>query len=173
MILSDNYEMMRRYVDYLTTRAKHGLLFHGLGDWYDLGPNHPGYSQLTERGLTPTAFYYRDLQILAKTAGLLGKEQDRQKYEKMASDVRIAFNARFFDSHKGYYDKGSQTANAIPMCFGIVDDEDHASCIRQIVDDIRGRGNSITSGDIGFAYLLRILEAEGYEIAKGGCHLTD
>ena len=162
MILSDNYEMMQRYIDYLTTRAKHGLLFHGLGDWYDLGPNHPGYSQLTERGLTPTAFYFRDLQILAKAAGLLGKEKDRQKYEKMASDVRIAFNTRFFDSRKGYYDKGSQTANAIPMYFGIVDDEDRASCIRQIVNDIRSRGNSITSGDIGFAYLLRILEAEGY-----------
>lgn len=160
-VLSDNYMLMKNYVEYLTSRTNDHLLYHGLGDWYDLGPKHPGYSQLTTRGLTPTAIYYRDLQILAMTAAILGKEQDREKYERLAEEVKIAFNAKFFNAEKGYYDHGSQTANAISLCLGLASDADRSSCVSQIVKDIRDRDNCITAGDIGFSYLLRILEAEG------------
>lgn len=160
-VLEDSYPMMAAYTDYLTSRSDGHLLFHGLGDWYDLGPGHPGYSQLTERGLTPTAIYYHDLSIMEQTARLLGKEEDAARYAALAGDVKKAFNDRFFNKEKGYYDKGSQTANAIPIYLGLVEEEDKDGCLSQIVADIRSRGNSITSGDVGFSYLLRTLLREG------------
>lgn len=160
-ILEKNYDLMVSYVDYLTSRTTHYLLYHGLGDWYDLGPNHPGYSQLTTRGLTPTAFYYYDLCILAETSRLLGKNAMYEQYTDLAQKVKIAFNAKFFNSEKGYYDQGSQTANALPLYMGLVDEKDKEGCLKQIVDDIHARGNSITSGDIGFSFLLKVLEREG------------
>lgn len=160
-VLEESYELMSSYVDYLTTRTKHYILYHGLGDWYDLGPNHPGYSQLTTRGLTSTAFYYYDLSILAEVSRLLGKEAMSQKYNNLAQKVRVAFNAKFFNPERGYYDKGSQTANALPLYMGLVDEADKAGCLKQLVNDIRERGNSITSGDIGFSFLLKVLEKEG------------
>lgn len=86
---------MVSYVDYLTSRCKYHILYHGLGDWYDLGPNHPGYSQLTTRGLTPTALYYYNLNILAETSKLLNKELEYHKYTELATKVKIAFNAKF------------------------------------------------------------------------------
>lgn len=160
-VLEKNYKLMSSYVDYLTTRTKHYILYHGLGDWYDLGPNHPGYSQLTTRGLTSTAFYYYDLSILAEVSKLLGKRTMFEKYNDLAQKVKVAFNAKFFNSGKGYYDNGSQTANSLPLYMGLVDDADKTACLKQIVDDIRKRGNSITSGDIGFSFLLKVLEQEG------------
>lgn len=160
-ILKDSYELMVSYVDYLTSRTKYNILYHGLGDWYDLGPNHPGYSQLTTRGLTPTALYYYDLKVLATTSKLLGKESEAGKYADLAAKVKIAFNAKFFNKEKGYYDHGSQTANAIPLYMDLVEEEDRENCLKQIIKDIRSRDNSITSGDIGFSYLLRVLEMEG------------
>lgn len=160
-VLDECYGMMRSYVDYLSGRAEGHILNHGLGDWYDLGPAHPGYSQLTSRGLTPTALYYGDLMILSRAARLLGRDDDSRKYEALASDVRTAFNNRFFNRDKGYYDRGSQTANAIPLYFGLVDEENRQGCIDRIVEDIRERGNAITAGDIGFSYLLRTLRQEG------------
>lgn len=160
-ILENSYHLMTSYVDYLSSRTKHHILYHGLGDWYDLGPNHPGYSQLTTRGLTSTAIYYFTLKVVSATSKLLGKESDAKKYADLAAKVKIAFNAKFFNREKGYYDQGSQTANAIPIYMDLVENEDREACLQQIIADIRSRDNSITSGDIGFSYLLKVLEREG------------
>lgn len=160
-VLSTSYDLMKSYVQYLSTTATDNILYHGLGDWYDLGPNHPGYSQLTARGITPTAMYYRDLKIMEKTAVLLGKEYDAAFYKSVSDSVKYSFNNKFFDTEKGYYDKGSQTANAMPLYMGLVDSMHRATVLAQIVKDVRDRGNSITAGDIGFWYLLRVLEREG------------
>lgn len=75
-VLRERYSMMKRYVDYLSSRASGNIVSHGLGDWYDLGPGRPGLAQLTPAGVTATAIYYQDLRILADTAGLLGERED-------------------------------------------------------------------------------------------------
>ena len=160
--IKEHFGMMTAYIDYLTSRAQHNILYHGLGDWYDQGPAHPGYSQLTSRGLTPTAFYYRDLCIMAQSAQLLGKDSLRQLYEQRAQEVKEAFNEKFFNTAEKYYDRGSQTANAIALCMGLVDKKNRESCLRQIIADIRQHGNSMTSGDIGFNYLVMALLENGY-----------
>ena len=160
-VLENSYQLMVSYVDYLTGRTKYHILYHGLGDWYDLGPAHPGYSQLTTRGLTPTALYYYNLKVVAATSKLLGKELESQIYADLAAQVKIAFNAKFFNKEKGYYDRGSQTANAIPLYMDLVEEEDRENCLKQMIADIRSRDNGITAGDIGFSYLLRVLEKEG------------
>lgn len=190
-ILSESFELMEKYIRYLTSRTKENILYHGLGDWYDLGPNHPGYSQLTERGLTPTALYYYNLKVMEQTSALLGKPDKENEYRELAGQVRTAFNAKFFNKEKGYYDKGSQTANAIPLYMNIVEPQHYASAFRQIVTDIRSRDNSITAGDIGFRYLLRVLEqgnasdviydmnsqsskpGYGYQLKQGATSLTE
>lgn len=190
-VLEKNYDLMKAYVDYLTSRATDHIVSHGLGDWYDLGPNHPGYSQLTSRGLTSTAMYYHDLTVLSQVAHLLGKETDGSHYAHLAEEVKTAFNHTFFNAEKGYYDSGSQTANALPLCFDMSDEKDREVCLRRIVDDIRSRGNAVSSGDIGYGYLLRALMHEGassviydmnsctdkpgygYQLARGATALTE
>jgi alpha-L-rhamnosidase len=56
VIVGESYEMMQRYMAYLGTKADHYILTQGLGDWYDIGPAKPGFSQLTPKGLTATGF---------------------------------------------------------------------------------------------------------------------
>src|ERR1700712_4815736 len=41
-VLADSYDMMKRYMGYLDKLANNHILTEGLGDWYDLGPAHPG-----------------------------------------------------------------------------------------------------------------------------------
>ena len=72
-LLRRHYDGMKRYVAYLGSQATNHIVSHGLGDWYDIGPNRPGRAQLTPVALTATAFYYYDARILARTAALLGK----------------------------------------------------------------------------------------------------
>ena len=47
--------LMRRYVDYLKTRADKGILSFGLGDWYDYGDFRAGFSRNTPVPLVATA----------------------------------------------------------------------------------------------------------------------
>ena len=78
--LTNNYATMQKYVDYLRTKDSSHLLMYGLSDWYDLGPNRPGFCQLTPMGLTATAYYYHDLIVMKKIATLLDKQNDITKY---------------------------------------------------------------------------------------------
>ncbi|MFD2720617.1 family 78 glycoside hydrolase catalytic domain [Hymenobacter monticola] len=189
--LAENYEMMRRYVAYLGTQANGHIITKGLGDWYDLGPKPPGTSQLTPMGVTGTATYYYDLSILAQIARLLGKTADATAYEQLGAEVKTAFNQKFFNPATKQYATGSQTANAMAMYMGLVAPADKAAVIENIVQDIRSRDNTLTAGDIGYRYLLRVLEdagrsdvifamnnrsdvpGYGYQLAHGATALTE
>ncbi|MEO7311294.1 MAG: family 78 glycoside hydrolase catalytic domain [Chitinophagaceae bacterium] len=161
-ILADSYNMMQRYVAYLATKANNHILTQGLGDWYDLGPKAPGVSQLTPKGVTATAMYYYDLTILYSIAKLLGKPQDAVAYNKLAADVRIAFNKTYFNDTTKQYATGSQTANAIAVYMKLVDPKEKDAVVENIIKDIRSRNNALTAGDIGYRYLLRVLDDEGH-----------
>ena len=44
-LIKEYYPNMRRYVDYLATRADGNILSFGLGDWYDYGDFRAGFSR--------------------------------------------------------------------------------------------------------------------------------
>ncbi len=130
--LLSHLDVMRRYVDYLSSRAKNNIIAYGLGDWYDIGPGEPGVSKLTTLGVTATAIYYQDLRVLEKTLALGGRDEESHTYAAKADAVRKDFNARFFDAAGQRYDKGSQTAQAMPLAVGLVpEDERVAECSRR------------------------------------------
>ncbi|MBL7741829.1 MAG: family 78 glycoside hydrolase catalytic domain [Chitinophagaceae bacterium] len=189
--LADNYDVMQRYINYLDTKDSSYLLMYGLSDWYDLGPQRPGFCQLTPIGLTATAYYYYDLVILEKIARLLGKTNDAAKYAAWAIKVKNAFNQAFYHPDTRQYGTGSQTSNAIAVYMGMVPPKDKQAVIENIIKDLRRRDNSLTSGDIGYRYLLKVLDdagrsdvifdmnsrsdvpGYGYQIAKGATALTE
>ena len=189
--LRDNYERMKRYVDYLGSRADNHIVAYGLGDWYDIGPDRPGYAQLTSSGVTATAIYYQDVKILERAARLLGKEADVRKYAALASDIKRAFNEKFFDKKTLKYDRDSQTANSIALHMDLVEPQYKAVVRQNLIDDIRRRGNALTAGDVGYRYVLRALEENdaseviydmnsrydvpgyGYQLAHGATCLTE
>jgi hypothetical protein len=160
-LLRRHYDDMKGYVGYLTANATNHIVRFGLGDWYDLGPNPPGFTQLTPAALTATAFYFQDAEVVARTALLLGKRADARSYRKLARDIRAAFNKEFFDATNRTYATGSQCANAIPLVMGIVEDRHRAAVLDAVVADVRARGNALTAGDVGYRYLLRALADGG------------
>jgi alpha-L-rhamnosidase len=190
-LLRRYYDGMARYVAYLGSRATEGIVSHGLGDWYDIGPGDPGKAQLTPIALTATGFYYYDTVILSRVAALLGKTEDAKRFSAQAQRIREAFNARFFDSARHRYANGSQTANAMPLVMELVDPANRSAAVDAIVTDVTTRGNALTAGDVGYRYLLRALadagrsdvifamnhQSEkpgyGYQLAHGATSLTE
>jgi hypothetical protein len=189
--LRAHYRSMQRYVDFLQARTKDHLLDYGLGDWYDIGPHAPGYSQLTSKRLTATATLYEDLQDMTRIATVLGKRDDAAAYAQQAAAVRDAFNASLFHPDLGSYDRGSQTANAMPLALGLVPDAARAAVIESLVRDIEAHQYHVTAGDIGYHYVVRALTdagrsdvmakmlavttspSYGYQLAHGATTLTE
>jgi len=159
--LQDNYNSMQQYVKYLNTKDSSGLLMWGLSDWYDLGPQRPGFSQLTPMGLTATAYYYYDLCIMEKVATLLNKKTDALLYKTQAAAVKKAFNKAYFNTTTKQYGNGSQTSNAMPLYMNLVEEKYKKAVLNNLITDIQNNDNKVTAGDIGYRYLLQVLSKAG------------
>jgi len=159
--LREHYPAMQRYAAYLDSRAQGGLLDYGLGDWYDIGPHPPGVSQLTSKLETATGTYFADLQTLAQAAALLGYSADAAAYRLRAGEVRDAFNAKLFHPETNQYDRGSQTANALPLALDMVPAGHEQAVLQNLVADIHGHHDHVTAGDVGFHYVVRALTSNG------------
>ena len=153
---------MKRMLTYLSSREdKDGIVAYGLGDWFDIGPDRPGVAQLTSNGVTATAIYYYDTKIMAETALLLDKQDDYTLYNNKAESIKLAFNKRYLNSD-GYYDRNSQTANAMAVYMGLVPENKKDIVMKHLVADIQSRGNSLTAGDVGYRYVVQTLKDNGY-----------
>lgn len=189
--LEKNYTAMQQYMNYLRSKDSSYLLMYGLSDWYDLGPERPGFCQLTPMGLTATAYYYHDLVLMKKIATLLNKPADALRYARWADTVKQAFNKMYYHPDTKQYGSGSQTSNAMAVSFGLVSEKNKAPVVENIIRDIKERNYSLTSGDIGFHHLLKVLSdagrhdvifkmnsrtdvpGYGYQLAKGATALTE
>jgi len=159
--LERSYPVMKAYVKFLEDKAADGIVAYGLGDWYDIGPKPPGVSQDTSLGVTGTLMLYEDTMAMGKIAALLGHAEDAATYKELAQREADAFNGKFWDAAKGYYDTGSQTANAMPLALGIVPDARKAAVLAHVVADIHAHDDHITTGEVGYPYLLRALMEGG------------
>lgn len=155
-LLVENYEMMMRYVRYLLDQSDHLILRYGLGDWLDVG-SKKALAVNTPLPVTPTCILYLDLRALADIARVLGKDHDSSNWSDLAEQVRVAFNKEFFNERLGMYANGSQTSLAMPLLFGMVDHAQQERVLENLIDDIREKGNHVTSGDVGHAFVFEVL----------------
>ncbi len=160
-ILNNAWPMMTRYVDYLSGMAKDHILSHGLGDWYDLGPKFPGEAQLTPKAVTATAIYYYDIKLLSQMAVVLNDKESATKWAALAEQVKTAFNQKYFNEQTKVYSTGSQTAMSMPLCVGLVDENNRKAVFQNMTDSIVHSGKRLTAGDVGFHFLVKALEEGG------------
>ncbi len=185
------WPMMTRYAAYLKAKSKNHILDHGLGDWYDLGPGSPGYAQLTPRSLTATAIYYYDVHLLRQMAQMLHKKEDAKLYAQWANEIKETFNKEFYNPETKIYATGSQTAIAMPLELGLVDEADKKAVFNTLVESIKNSDLALTAGDIGFHYMIKALQDNnagdlifkmnarddvpgyGFQLKKGATALTE
>ncbi len=156
-ILADHYDTMKRYEKYLAGTAHDNIIDHGLGDWYDIGPKGPGVAQLTSKGLAGTATWYQMLTTLEKIATLLNKPDDAKDFATRAETIKKVFNDKYFHPDTNQYEKGSQTANAMPLAVGLVPDDERAAVLNNLLQTIQANKYRVTAGDVGFSYVVRAL----------------
>ena len=121
----------------------------------------------------------------------MGKPDDAKQYQELAKEVKTAFDQTFFNPETKQYATGSQTANAMALYMNLVEEPNRAAVLENLIQDIKSRNNALTAGDIGYRYVLRVLEEAGrsdvifdmnsrsdvpgygYQLAKGATALTE
>lgn len=159
--LAREYPVMQRYVSYLESRAAGGIVAYGLGDWYDIGPGKPGPSKLTTIGVTGSMMLYQDAIAMEKIARILGQEDEATGYAALGAQLAEAFNRRFFDARGAQYDRGSQTANSMPLDLRVVPEPQRLEVLNHVIGDIHSHDDHVTTGEIGYPYMLRALMENG------------
>ena len=104
----------------------------------------------TPRALIWTAYYYLEVSVLARAAGVLGKTEDARHYAKLADEIKEAFNQQWLDRRQSRYDKGSQTSNLVPLAVGLVPEANKDGVVKNVVDDIVEKYHGrFHAGDVG------------------------
>ncbi|RUT68331.1 hydrolase [Flavobacterium cupreum] len=160
-LIEKYYPVMKSYVDYLATTSKNHIVSHGLGDWYDYGTHAAGYSKNSPIALSATSHYFYGASLVAKAAKLLNKTDDIEKYEKLTSAIKKAFNDSFFNEATKQYGTSSQFSNAVPVFMDIVAPQYKAAVLQNLVADIKAKGDRLTTGDVGNRYLFQALARNG------------
>ncbi|WP_281227891.1 glycoside hydrolase family 78 protein [Flavobacterium aquiphilum] len=160
-LIEKYYPVMKKYVDYLGTKATDHIVSHGLGDWYDYGTHAAGYSKNSPIALSATSHYFYGASLVAKAAKLLNKTEDVAKYEALTLDIKKAFNDKFFNVETKQYGTNSQFSNAVPVFMDIVEPQYKQAVMQNLLADIKAKGDRLTTGDVGNRYLFQALAQNG------------
>jgi alpha-L-rhamnosidase len=157
-ILETHFDAMRRYVDYLGTQATNNVLpKYWIGDW---GSIVPGWQE-GDPPLVGTAFYYYDTRILAKAARVLGRQVEAAIYERLAQDIRTAFNRAFYDPQQRQYDAGRQFGNAFALYLDLVPPADRSAVLEHLIADIDRHDGHLTGGVLSAKFVPDALALGG------------
>ncbi|RZF59491.1 alpha-L-rhamnosidase [Sphingobacterium corticibacterium] len=153
--LKDNYDAIKRYVDYVTWISPAGLTSWGRGDWVPV-------KTTSSLELTSSIYYYTDAVILAKAAKLLRRDDDHLKYTALARKVRDAINSKYFDEERALYASGTQTELSMALMWGVVPDDKVKAVAKSLSERVRADGNQIDVGVLGAKAILNALSENGY-----------
>lgn len=150
-ILEEHYEGLKKYIDSLTAMAQRDILsFSRYGDWIAIDKT-PG-------SLVSSFYYYYDVLLFSRIAGILKKQNDADDYANLAEKIKAAFNDTFYSSEQGGYVPNTQTANVLPLFLDLPAPSTRGRVIHNLVSDILYRNNThLTTGIIGTGYLLDVL----------------
>jgi alpha-L-rhamnosidase len=167
-VLARTYPAMQRYLDDWIPRwtdkdgdAYAQTLTSGLGDW--VAPE--GIPTLD--ALATSAYYALLVRIAADVARALDRPADARRYEELFARVRSDFDARFLSPDGAFREKPDQpffeTAQILPLAFGLVPDERRAALADRLAGEILGpRGGNAWVGVLGARDVLPVLTATGH-----------
>ncbi len=152
-LLSEQYEVMKNWVDLLSTNAVNYIISNGIGDHASIDPKPVA--------LTSTAFYYYNAKLCADIAAILGLSPDAAAYAALAENIKTAFNNQFFNSATGVYDSGTQCCQAFPLYFDLVPDGYRDLVTSVLIDNITDHSGHLTTGIFATKYMLDELTETG------------
>ena len=181
-ILADNFDMMRKWVEYIRGTGPEEYLWltgYHYGDWLAMDAGEDSYVGATANDLIASAFYANSVDLLVRSGEVLGK--DMSEYRKLYENVVKRFREYFMEKgmpkeefplteippypHKNQVDttrRGmTQTALVLILHFHLCLPEERAALADRLEELIHEFGDRMSTGFLGTPYLLHVLTACG------------
>ncbi|MFJ1747538.1 alpha-L-rhamnosidase [Streptomyces sp. NPDC088116] len=152
-VLEQSWASMLKWLDYLK-RHSNGLLrpAEGFGDWLNV-------QEETPKDVIGTAYFAHSADLVARTAGVLGK--DPAPYVSLFHAVRDAFRSAYVTT--GARVKGdTQTGYVLALSMDLLADADRGPAADRLVELIRAEDWHLSTGFLGTPRLLPVLTATGH-----------
>lgn len=144
-------ELMRQRSNNLIRESNRG---NDYGDWLSINADTP-------KALIGTAFFAYSTHLLAQSYRAVGRDEEAQKYQQLFEDIKAAFNKRFVKPD-GHIEGDTQCAYAMALKFDLLPENLRAQVAQRLCDDIKAKGDHLSTGFIGVGYLLPVLTQTGH-----------
>ncbi len=151
-ILEKQYPSMKAWVDHLERLCGESRLWeHGFqfGDWLDPdAPPHQADKAKTIPAIVATAYFARSTELLAKSAEVLGKTEDAQKYRQLHTEIRAAF-VQDYVTPSGRMVSDATTGYALALEFDLLSNEQRKRAGERLIALVRQSRFHISTGFVG------------------------
>ena len=180
-VLRENFDMMRRWVDYMHGAGPAEYLWLGgmhYGDWLAMDAGADSYVGATSCDLIASAFFAHSAELVVRAGHILG--EDVTRYEELYKNVRRAFREYFMenglpkeefplteispDGHAvvDHMRKGvTQTAIVLILHFGLFEPAERPLLEKKLVELIDRFDGLMSTGFVGTPYIMHVLTAAG------------
>jgi alpha-L-rhamnosidase len=154
-ILAKHYDAMEEWIVYCKATTNGTLLrpAQGYGDWLSIKADTP-------KDVLATAYFAYSTKLVARTAAVLGKAQDAQKYQQLFDEIKRAFNKAYV-SDDGRIKGNTQTVYVLALAFDLLDEAKQAQAIEYLVEDVQARNWHLSTGFVGTKDLMATLTRFG------------
>ncbi len=104
---------------------------------------------------------YRSARTVADVARILGRPQEAERYDGLASQTRAAFQQHYLLGD-GTIKSDAPTVYALAIEFGLLEDGDRARAGSRLSDLVRENGYNVGTGFAGTPYILDALTTTGH-----------
>jgi alpha-L-rhamnosidase len=176
---AEHYPHVARYLACVDAANPNGIRTERVGadfsDWLSLPedpdePPHPGYAYTGARSTSSkrviaTAHTIRSWDQFVDLARWLGRDDDAERAQVRADEIRRAYRAEFVDE-RGYIEGDTQTAYAQAVGYGILRGGDLDRAVARLAEKVAETGH-VTVGIHGSEHIVPALARHGHvELAE-------
>lgn len=164
-ILTDQYESMRAWVDYVSAEVGENNLWDTgfqFGDWLDptAPPDKPAQAR-TDKVIVASAYFVRSATLVAQAADLLGHAEEKAHYAEIAANAKAAF-VREYITPAGRMMNDAETAYALALAFDLLAPEQRQHAGDRLAELVRESGYHIRTGFVGTPIICDALCSTGH-----------
>lgn len=126
-----------------------------LGDWVP-------HKSVADKGLTASIYHFKNADIVAKAAQILGKMEEARYYRQQAERIKKAINDKYLNTETGIYAHGYQTELSMPLYWDIVPPECKDKVAEQLSKRVTADNDHLDVGIMGCKAILGALTATGH-----------
>ena len=154
-IIEEQYATSKRWLELVRDQNKDHVVRQGLHD-------HEALEQEKSPPMI-TPLYCESARMLSRLARILGKEEEADRYGRLAEDIRKVYIANFLAAGTGVVASGIQSVQAFALFLDMLPTDERAAALARLVQDITNKHNGhLTTGIFGTRYMLDVLSRRGH-----------